>query len=194
VKPWGRYQAELTECEAKLRAREEKARKRTPCGPQPKPPQPGPRDRDQYSFTDPDSHTMKNSNDDGFDQHDNAQIAADRHSLLVMAHALSNYANDQAEVERTLDALPDALGIPPAGALKTDYSCAVNITALEQRGIEPHIAAGRGPHHKHWLAYSAQALAPPLREASPCVKMAYKLHTEIGQAIYRLCKSPPSNL
>jgi transposase len=183
-----RYQAELTEYEAKLRAREEKARQRKPRGPQPKPPQPGPRDRDQYNFTDPDSRIMKNSNNDGFDQHDNAQIATDHNSLLVVAHSLSNHANDQAEVEPTLDALPDALGTPPAGALDTGYFSAANITALEQRGIEPYIAVGRERHHKHWSAYFAQPLAPPPEEASPLVKMAYKLRTEIGQAIYRLRK------
>lgn len=183
-----RYQAERTEYEAKLRAREEKARTRKPRGPQPKPPQPGPRDRDQYNFTDPESRIMKNSNNDGFDQHYNAQIATDQHSLLVVAHSLSNHANDQAEVEPTLDALPDILGTPPAGALDTGYFSAANITALEQRGIEPYIAVGREPHHKHWSAYCAQPLVPPPEEASPLVKMAYKLHTEIGQAIYRLRK------
>ena len=183
-----RYQAERTEYEAKLRAREEKARTRKPRGPQPKPPQPGPRDRDQYNFTDPDSRIMKNSNNDGFDQHYNAQIATDHNSLLVVAHSLSNHANDQAEVEPTLDALPDALGTPPAGALDTGYFSAANITALEQRGIEPYIAVGRELHHQHWSAYCAQPLAPPPEEASPLVKMAYKLRTEIGQAIYRLRK------
>ena len=183
-----RYQAERTEYEAKLRAREEKARTRKPRGPQPKPPQPGPRDRDQYNFTDPDSRIMKNSHNDGFDQHDNAQIATDHNSLLVVAHSLSNHANDQAEVEPTLDALPDALGTPPAGALDTGYFSAANMTALEQRGIEPYIAVGRELHHKHWSAYCAQPLAPPPEEASPLVKMAYKLRTEIGQAIYRLRK------
>ena len=183
-----RYQAERTEYEAKLRAREEKAPTRKPRGPQPKPPQPGPRDRDQYNFTDPESRIMKNSHNDGFDQHYNAPIATDHHSLLVVAHSLSNHANDQAEVEPTLDALPDILGTPPAGALDTGYFSAANITALEQRGIEPYIAVGREPHHKHWSAYCAQPLAPPPEEASPLVKMAYKLHTEIGQAIYRLRK------
>jgi Transposase DDE domain len=60
------------------------------------------------------------------------------------------------------------------------------MTALEQSGIEPYIAVGREPHHKHWSAYFAQPLAPPPDEASPLVTMSYKLRTEIGQAIYRL--------
>ena len=63
---------------------------------------------------------------------------------------------------------------------------AATITAMEQRGIEPYIAVGREPHHQHCSAYGAQPLAPPPEETSPLVKMAYKLRTEIGQALYRL--------
>jgi hypothetical protein len=131
---------------------------------------------------------MKNRHNDGFDQHDKAQIATDQHSWLVVAHALSNHANDQAEVEPPLDALPDALGPPPAGALDTGYFSAANITALEPRGIEPYIAVGREPHHKHWAVECAQPLAPPPEEASPLVKMAATRRPEIGQASYRLRK------
>jgi transposase len=185
-----RYQAERAEYEAKRHARAEKARqqRRKPRGPTPKPPQPGPRDKDQYNFTDPESRIMKNSTNDGFDQHDNAQVATDHGSLLIVAHSLSNHANDQAEVAPTLDTLPEALGTPSAGALDTGYFSAANIAALEQRGIEPYIAVGRQPHHHHWSAYCAQPPALPPDDASPLVKMAYKLRTEIGQAIYRLRK------
>ena len=185
-----RYQVARAEYEAKIRAREEQAHKtkRKPRGPQPKPPQPGPRDKDQYNFTDPDSRIMKNSANDGFDQHYNAQVATDQGSLLIVAYSLSNHANDQAEVEPTLEALSDALGTPPAGALDTGYFSPANLAALEQRGIEPYIAVGREPHHKHWSAYFAQPLAPPPQDASPLIKMAYKLRTAIGQAIYRLRK------
>jgi len=185
-----RYQAERAAYEAKVQAREERARqtKRKPRGRGPKPPQPGPRDKDQYNFTDPDSRIMKNSTNDGFDQHYNAQVATDHSSLLIVAYSLSNHANDQDEVEPTLDTLPEALGTPPAGALDTGYFSAANIAALEQRGIEPYIAVGREPHHKHWSTYFAQPLAPPPDDASPLLKMADKLRTEIGQAIYRLRK------
>jgi transposase len=185
-----RYQAERAEYEAKVQAREERARqtKRKPRGRGPKPPQPGPHDKDQYNFTDPDSRIMKNSTNDGFDQHYNAQVATDHSSLLIVAYSLSQHANDQDEVEPTLDTLPEALGTPPAGTLDTGYFSAANIAALERRGIEPYIAVGREPHHKHWSAYFTQLLAPPPDDASPLVKMAYKLRTEIGQAIYRLRK------
>src|SRR2546426_32533 len=183
-----RYQAERAAYEAKRHAREEKARQqgRKPRGPTPTPPQPGPRDKDQYNFTDPESRIMKNSTNDGFDQHYNAQVATDHDSLLIVAYSLSNHANDQAEVVPTLDTLPEVLGTPPAGALDTGYFSAANIAALEQRGIEPYIAVGRQAHHHHWSVYCAPPPAPPPDDASPLVKMAAKLRTEIGQAIYRL--------
>ena len=75
-----RYAAEKAEYEAKMRERTKKARKRhhKPKGRPPQPPEPGPRDKDQYNFTDPDSRIMKNSTNDGFDQHYNVQVAADQ--------------------------------------------------------------------------------------------------------------------
>ena len=60
---------------------------------------------------------------------------------------------------------------------------------MEARGIEPYIATGREPHHHSWRAYFAEQPAPPPADASPIQKMAYKLQTDIGQAIYRLRKA-----
>lgn len=185
-----RYAAELAEHEAKVRAREEKAQRtgRKPRGPAPKPPTPGPRDKDQYNFTDPESRIMKNSNNQGFDQHYNTQVAVDQNSLLIVASTLSNHPNDYAEMEPTLDAIPAGLGTPDAAALDNGYFSAGNVTACEKRGIDPYIATGREAHHRSWKAYFAQLSAPPPEDASPTEKMAYKLQTEIGKAIYRLRK------
>jgi len=185
-----RYQAEKAEYEAKMREREEKARRRghKPRGRKPKPPTPGPRDKDQYNFTDPESRIMKNSTNDGFDQHYNAQLAVEQESFLIVANTLSNHANDQNEAIPTLDAIAAELGKPEAGALDTGYFSENNITKMELRGIAPYIATGREPHHKSWKARFAELPAPPPEDASPKVKMAYKLRTEIGKAIYSLRK------
>jgi transposase len=186
-----RYQAEKAEYEAKVREREEKARRtgRKPGGRQPKPPQPGPRDKDQYNFTDPESRMMKNSTNAGFDQHYNVQVAVDQESYLIVANTLSNHVTDQAEALPTLDAIPSEVGQPQAGALDAGYFSEHNITEMERRGIEPYIATGREPHHRSWKARLAETPTPPPEDASPRVKMAYKLKTEIGQAIYGLRKS-----
>ena len=60
--------------------------------------------------------------------------------------------------------------------------------ALEDRGIEPYIATGREPHQHSWQSWFAQQPAPPPADASARLKMAYKLQTAIGKAIYDLRK------
>jgi transposase len=185
-----RYEAEQAEYEAKLREREKKARKhhRKPKGRPPQPPEPGPRDKDQYNFTDPDARIMKNSNNEGVDQHYNVQAAADQASLLIVAHALSNHPNDKQEAVPTLEAIAPQLGKPEAAALDNGYFSEANINAFQAREVEAYIATGREPHHKDWHTFFAALPEPPGEEASSKEKMAYKLQTEIGKAIYRLRK------
>jgi len=185
-----RYAAEQAEYEAKLGEREEKARQsgRKPRGREPQPPQPGPGDTDQYNFTDPDSRIMKNSTNTGFDQHYNVQVAVDQASILIVAHALSNHPNDKQELVATLDAIAPEVGKPKAAAFDNGFFSETNIAACANRGIEPYIATGREPHHIDWRAFFQEHPQPPTEEASARVKMAYKLQTEIGQAIYRLRK------
>jgi transposase len=186
-----RYQAEKAEYEARLREREEKAKRsgHKPRGPKPKPPEPGPRDKDQYNFTDPESRIMKNSNNSGFDQHYNVQVVVDQDSYLVVGHTVSNHPTDSQEAIPTLDAIPRAIGHPPAGALDAGYFSETNIAEMERRKIDPYIATGRDPHHPSWRARFAEVPQPPAADATLKVKMAYKLRTEIGQAIYKLRKS-----
>ena len=185
-----RYELERAEYEAKVRERERKAQEkgRKPRGRPPEPPTPGPRDGDQYNFTDPESRIMKNSSNQGVDQHYNAQAAVDQDSFLIVANTLSNHPNDYGEALPTLDAIPAALGKPKAGALDNGFFSADNIAQMEQRGIEPYIATGREPHHRSWQTFFAEEPAPPPANASLRVKMAYKLQTKIGKAIYRLRK------
>ena len=186
-----RFEAEKAEYEAKVREREEKARKhrRKPKGRPPQPPQEqGPRDKDQYNFTDPESRIMKNSTNEGYDQHYNVQVATDQDSLLIVAHALSNHPNDKQEAAPTLDAISPAIGKPEAAALDNGYFSETNIAACQKRGIDAYIATGREAHHQDWHTFFKELGEPPAEDASAKVKMAYKLRTEIGQAIYRLRK------
>src|SRR5438128_2494340 len=179
-----RYEAEQAAYDAKVREREATSRQTgsNPRGRPPTPPTPGARDEDQDNCTDPESRIMKNSNNDGFDQHDNAQAAVEQDSVWIGASTLSNHPNDQAEALPTLDAMPLALGTPQAGALDHGYFSATNIAAMEARDIEPYSATGRPPHHPSWQAYCAQQPAPPPADASPKVQMAYTLQNEIGGA------------
>jgi transposase len=186
---------EQADYEAKVQERAEKERQtgRPPRGRRPKPPTPGPRDKDQYNFTDPESRIMKHSSTEGFEQDYNAQIAVDQESLLVVGLSLSNHPNDQQQVEPTLASLPPELGTPHAAALDAGYFSEANIAIFEGHAIEPYIATGRDPHHPSWWERFAEAGAPPAHDASPKVKMAYKLKTAIGKAIYcvRKCTVEP---
>ena len=185
-----RQAAEQVEYEAKQRAREAQVQRtgRKPRGRPPTPPLSGPQDKDQYNFTDPESRIMKCSSSAGFEQAYNAQVAVDQDNFFIVACSLSNHPNDKAEVAPTLDALPPELGTPTAAALDNGFFSEKNIAALEERNIEPYIATGREPHHQSWQERFAVEPEPPPENASPQVKMAHKLRTEIGQAIYRLRK------
>ena len=180
-----RYEAEKAEYDAKVKEREAKARKRhqKPRGQPPKPPEVGPSDKDQYNFTDPDSRIMKNSTDNGYDQHYNAQVAVTQNSMFIVATSLSNHPNDKQEAEPTLDALPAELGQPEAVAMDNGYFSASNIEATEERGIKPYIATGVRRTTSAWKTCLA-----PTATASPKEKMTYQLTTEIGHEIYRLRK------
>src|SRR3990172_1908106 len=144
-----RYEAEKAEYDAKMQEREAKARKRhqKPRGKPPQPPKEGPEDKDQYNFTDPDSRIMKNSTNNGYDQHYNVQVAVAQASLFIVATSLSNHPNDKCEAEPTLDALSPKLGQPKGAALDNGFYSEHNIQALEQRTIEPYIATGREAHY-----------------------------------------------
>lgn len=178
--------AEQAEYDAKLQARAEKEQKigHRLGGRPPAPPVPGPRDRDQYNFTDPDSRMMKNPTNAGFEQDYNVQVAVDQQSLLIVGNALSNHPNDSHEAEPTLASIPAPIGVPKAAAMDTGYSGEASLTACDKRGIDPYIATGRDPHHPSWQQRFAQQPDPPPEDASAQVKMAYKLKTTIGKAIY----------
>jgi transposase len=186
-----RHVVEKAEYEAKLREREEKAKRtgRKPGGRPPQPPTAGPRAKDQYNFTDPDSRIMKNSNNKGFDQHYNVQVAVEQECRLIVGNTLSNHASDREEAIPTVDAIPAQIGKPKAAALDNGYWSPTNVEELLERGIEPFIATGRDSHNQSWRERFAQQPEPPAEDASLIVKMAYKLRTIIGKRIYGLRKS-----
>ena len=187
-----RDKAEQAEYEAKRREREEKAKKtgRKPRGKKPKPPTAtGPRAKDQYNFTDPDSRIMKNSTDQGFDQHYNVQVAVDHDSRLIVGYSVSNHPTDCEEAMPTVDAIPAEIGKPQTAALDTGYWSPSNVERLTAREIEPYIATGRDSHYQSWQERFAEEPAPPAQEASLIVRMAYKLKTAMGRLLYGLRKS-----
>lgn len=181
---------EQAEYEAKMAERQDKEEQtgNKPRGKPPTPPTPGPQDGDQYNFTDPESRIMKNSRDGGFSQQYNGQIAVEHDSRLIIGFSLSHHANDQQEVGPTLENVPPELGPVKEAVLDTGYFSKTNIEAFEAKGIDPYIATGRDPHNQGWQSYFSEAGEAPGEGASPKSKMAYKLRTAAGKALYRLRK------
>lgn len=96
---------------------------------------------------------MKNSTNEGIDQHYNVQVATDHDSLLIVAHALSNHPDDKQEAAPTLDAISPTIGKPEAAALDNGYISETNITACQRRGIDAYIVTGRAAHHQDWHTF-----------------------------------------
>ncbi len=181
-----RYEAEKADYEAKVQARAAKAVKK---GRPPTPPTAGPRDKDQYNFTDPESRLMKNANNSGFDQHYNVQVVVEHDSRLLVGNWLCDQPNDKQAALPTIDSVPSALGQVQTANLDSGYFSQANVAGLEARGIDPYIATGRTPHHEGWRAFFLDKPDPPLADATLTEQMAYKLRTEMGDALYRLRKS-----
>ena len=87
-----------------------------------------------------------------------------------------------------LDAVPTALGMPQSASLDNGYFSQQNVEKIEERGVEPYIATGREPHNQNWRIFFEKEPDPPEDDASPIVKMAHKLRTDVGKAVYRLRK------
>src|SRR2546421_3978800 len=136
---------------------------------------------------------MKSSTHAGFEQDYNAQIDVHQKSMLIMASALANPPKDSQEAEPTLAAIPSEIGLPEAAALDAGYFGPATLAACAKRGIEPYIATGRDPHHPSWQKRFAPLPDPPPKDASSLIKMAYKLKTALGKAIYgaRKCTVEP---
>lgn len=185
-----RFVIEQAEYEEKMRLRAENETKtgKKPRGKPLQPPSSEPNDGDQYNFTDPDSRIMK-ENGGGFNQDYNAQIAVDQGTNLIVGFSLSNHPNDQNEIQPTLDNMSIGLGKPSAIACDTGYFSAANIELLDRQNIDPFIAPKRESHYLSLSERFGPLGEPPGEDASPSVKMAYKLRTTLGRAIYGLRKS-----
>lgn len=194
-----RHAREMAEHKAKMDARAAKteATGRKPGGKPPAPPVEGPCPKDQINLTDEESRIMPVAGG-GFEQCYNAQAAVAAGSLLVVAVDVTQAPNDKQQVEPMLEklgALPEEIGKPEVLLADTGYHGAGNVAACEKAGIEPLIAAGRQPHHpslaERFEEPPAAAENPLPVEASPAGRMAQRMKTPRGRALYALRKHTP---
>jgi transposase len=186
-----RHCVEQQEYEAKCAKREgQRDEGKKPRGPEPEPPPTsGPKAGDQVNLTDEDSRIMPTSRG-GFEQSYNAQAAVDTQTMLVVIPHVSQAPNDKREITPILDkvvGLAEVLGRVKALLGDTGYFSAANVNACEAQGIEPMLSMKRESHHIAVLErFAADAPAPQTHDS--VVKMAHRLATREGRALYGLRK------
>jgi transposase len=181
-----RFEAEQREYEAKVARREaQRQAGKPPHGKEPQPPEAAPREQDQVNLTDAESRIMPVSGG-GFEQAYNAQAAVDTATMLVLATGVTQQPNDKRQVKPMLDALaalPEALGQVDSAAMDNGYYSAANVKVCLDRHIEPLIALGREAHHLPLAErFGPDALEPETDD--PVIRMAWRLKTRAGRALY----------
>jgi transposase len=146
-----------------------------------------PKPKAQRNFTDPESKIMKTS-DGSFHQCYNAQAVVDSVMQVIVVAEVSDQAPDAQQLEPALDQLDQNLeaidtALPDNSALVADagYFSEDNVNVTKKHGLDPYLATGRFKHSEAPLP----ALEGPVPEdAAPKQKMAHKLRTETGAALY----------
>jgi hypothetical protein len=185
-----RHAVEQQEYESKTAKRDAQRQEgKKPRGPEPEPPPSGPKASDQVNLTDEESRIMPTSRG-GFEQSYNAQAAVDAETMLVVVPHVSQAPNDKREITPILDkvrALPETLGQVWTLLADTGYFSAANVNACEAHAIEPMLSMKRESHHIPVLQrFAADAPAPETDD--PVAKMAHRLGTKEGRALYGLRK------
>ena len=185
-----RRSVEQQEYEAKCAKRQgQRDEGKKPRGPDPQPPASGPKDSDQVNLTDEESRIMPTSSG-GFKQSYNAQAAVDTETMMVVIAHVSQAPNDKRQITPILDkvqALPEGLGQVSTLLGDTGYFSAANVQACEAQGIEPMLSMKRESHHIPVLQRFAPD-APEPETDDPVVRMAHRLGTKEGRALYGLRK------
>ena len=179
------------EARAKADAEAERQRLGSPRrGKAPTPVDATPDDKAQTNFTDPELPIMR-TNNKGWEYCGNAQARGEAAHQIIVACDVTAEANDKQQAEpmarltgaalgQASMALPkDATGVAQEIPAPYDsgYDSAGAAAAVEQLGFEPYMAPERRRHH-------APETASPDRLATAKERMAAKVRTPAGQALY----------
>ena len=129
----------------------------------------------QSNFTDPESQIM-NTSTEGFQQCYNAQTVVDETHQIIVGTDVEANASDQGRLLPLLDEVSETYGVEPEVVLAdAGYCNEADLVALEQRGIDAHVALGR----------EGKAQAAVDRHKRPAThRMGEKLAGEKGRAQY----------
>ncbi len=195
VRAQERLEADRVEYQRRLaaRAEQEKRRGRRFGGNPPEPPTGGVREEDQINLTDEDSRIMRVAAG-GFEQCYNAQAAVATGSLLVVATAVTQAANDNRQLVpmiQKIQSLPKTVGRAKRLLADCGYLSQANVEYCAQARIEPLIAIGPSAHNLSWRKRFAATPSSLPTSATPMQKMAYRLKTPRGKKLYALRKQTP---
>ncbi len=146
-----------------------------------------PKDRAQRNFTDPDSRIMKTS-DRSFHQCYNAQAVVDETHQVIVATELTDQAADAPHLPDLLEATIANVGAPARFLADAGYWSETNHQHLTDAGVDGYIATGRFKHNE---PPPPAPRGPIPKDATPKQRMARKLRTKKGQAIYARRKVIP---
>lgn len=187
-----KYDEAKNEYDEKVAKREAQAKSgKKPKGKAPKEPTAAIKSSDQVNLTDDESRIMKMSGD-GFVQAYNAQAAVDIDTMLIISSSVTQDCNDKKQVEPMLEqisVLPDELGKVDTLLADTGYFSAANVGYCINHEVTPLIAMNREQHNLNLMERFAED-AMELPEAATSVeKLARRLKTKAGRALYALRKS-----
>ena len=177
---------------AKLAARRQKeaATGKKAAGGEPQAPDPEqaqPEAKAQRNFTDPDSRIMPDGSHKGsFVQGYNAQAAVDSQAQVIVAAEVVQASNNKQQLAPLVEQVEAHLGRKPT-AVSADcgYFSEANVSAESVSGIDLHVATGR---QKRGEKIEPASESPPESVAAR-EKMAAKLRTGAGQALYKMRKA-----
>jgi transposase len=161
------------------RALEERAREQAKSeGKDAEEAQPAP--KAQYNFTDPESRIQKGP--DGFVQGYNTQIAVEPTFQLIVGQTVTQAANDKQQLVPLIEAIQEQSGQRPEEVVADSGYCSdENLKYLAKRRMEGFVATGK---QKHGQRKQACKRGPLPRGAGRVERMARKLETKVGAAVY----------
>lgn len=141
-----------------------------------------PEDKAQRNFTDPESRIQKTK--DGYIQGYNAQAAVDHATQIIVACDVGTSTADSPQLEPMVDQVIANTGaVPNEMSADAGYCSEANLKALEERGIDAYVAAGRQRHGK-----AAPAAAQPVTLETRVGRMVQKLRDDAWGSPYHLRK------
>lgn len=178
--------------EAKLAERRQKeaetGRKTGGREPQaPDPEQAQPAAKAQRNFTDRDSRIMPDgANKGSYLQGYNAQVAVDGEAQVIVAAEVVQATNDKQQLTPMVEQTEANVGQKPvAVSADSGYWSEANVTAESVNGIDLYVATGRTKDEEQ----TESASESPSKNVSVKEKMASKLRTGEGQAVYKMRKA-----